>query len=45
MAKRRRKSKSISEKNQDAKSRRFIYTLVGVVALFIIGFIVLRMSM
>lgn len=44
MAKRRRKPKTTKQKNQDAKGKRFIYTLIGVVVLFIVGFIVLRLA-
>lgn len=44
MAKRRRKAKTTAQKNQDEKGKRFIYTLIAVAALFILGFIVLRMT-
>lgn len=42
MVKRRRKAKTIAEKNQDEKGKRFIWTLLIVAAVFILGFIALR---
>ena len=42
MAKRRRKAKNRSQKNEAEASKKFTYTLLGIAAVFIIGFIVLR---
>lgn len=41
--KRRKKPKTRKQKNQEAKGRRFIVTLIAVTALFVLGFIVLRL--
>lgn len=44
MARRRRKSKKKSEKQAQAKNQRFLWTLLAIFALFVIGYAVLRMS-
>ena len=42
MVKKRRKAKTVAQKNQDEKGKRFIWTLLIVVAIFVLGFIALR---
>ncbi|TDP75694.1 hypothetical protein [Bradymonas sediminis] len=43
-SKRRKKPRTTKQKNQDARGRRFIITLIAVTALFILGFIALRLT-
>lgn len=45
MAKRRRKAKNRKQKNEAEAGKRFTYTLLGIAALFIIGFFVLRYAL
>ncbi len=45
MAKRRRKAKNKREQKAAKDSKKFVYTLVGLALLFVVGFVVLRLAL